>query len=227
MQEALRHAPVREVYFCRDSAPDVVAEARRRGVAVYEVTEPVMDALSDTRTPQGIVAVVEAPAADLGSVEVRSGLVTVLAEVRDPGNAGTLVRSSVAAGCDAIVFTAGSVDPLNPKTVRASAGTLFAATVVADVSLEAAANALRERGFALVGADAGSSDRVADVDVDAPIALVLGNEAWGLGAGSRGILDHTVGIPMPGPVESLNVGIAGSILLFDVVRRRSERSGGA
>ena len=152
--------------------------------------------------------------------EVSGDLVVVLANVRDPGNAGTLVRSAVAAGASAVVFCSGSVDPFNPKTVRSTAGLLFHVDVSAGVALDAALSELREMGFLILGADASSSKAPDEVDLSERVALVLGNESWGIEETSSRLLDDIVGIPMPGPAESLNVGIAGSVLLFEAVRQR-------
>lgn len=184
------------------------------------VSGRVIAALTDTATPQGVVAVAEARTARLDAVE--GDLVVVLADVRDPGNAGTLVRSAVAAGAAAVVFATGSVDPFNPKTVRSTAGLLFYVDVVTEVPLRATLEEMRAKGFLLVGAEAGSPVAPVGVDLSGPVALVLGNESWGIDPSARHLLDEVVGIPMPGPAESLNVGIAGSILLFEVVRRRAD-----
>ena len=201
-----------------DTNEEVRAAARAAGVPVTPITSNVASALSDTTTPQGVVAVardVSRPIEDLDAPT----LVLVLAGVSDPGNAGTLVRSAVAAGADAIVFTDGSVDPLAPKTVRSAAGALFGATLVRGVGLDDAFGALRALGLTIVGAEAGGP-APETLDLTRPVALVVGNEAWGLPAAAARGTDASVGIPMPGPAESLNVGIAGSILLFEVVRSR-------
>jgi len=149
----------------------------------------------------------------------------VLSDVRDPGNAGTLVRSAVAAGASAVVFCSGAVDPFNPKTVRSTAGLLFHVEIAAGVALDVAAAELRGKGFLMIGADAASTKRPDEVDLTPPLALVLGNESWGIEEASGHLLDEVIGIPMPGPAESLNVGIAGSVLLFEAVRQR--RASGA
>jgi len=190
------------------------------GVPSFDVTDGVLKVMSEAVTPQGVVAVAEMRSASI--FDVASGdLVVVLAEVRDPGNAGTLIRSAEAAGAAGIVFTDGSVDPYSPKTVRAAAGSLFRLPVVRDLSLADAAAALREAGHSVIGADATSPTLVDEIDLDGHITFVLGNEAWGVPAGAAALLDATVGIRMPGPTESLNVAVAGSILLFEAVRRRS------
>lgn len=184
--------------------------------------ERVIRLLSDTSTPQGVVAVARAPDTELGEL-TRSDLSLILAGVRDPGNAGTLVRSAAAAGAGAVVFTEGSVDPLNPKTVRACAGALFLVSVVRDADVGEAVATARDAGVQVLGADVRAATDLDAVDLSKPTAFVLGNEAWGFEPELADRLDGTVGIPMPGRVESLNVGIAGSILLFETVRRRGSR----
>ena len=203
-----------------DESEDVFEAAHSAGVQVVETSEGVAASLSDSVTPQGIVAVMRAPAFDLPSMPQDVDLVVVLAEVRDPGNAGTLVRAAVAAGAGAVVFGAGSVDPLGPKTVRAAAGALFSVRMIRGVDVREALDHLRAAGFTVVGADARATVSPEQVDLTSRVALVLGNEAWGLPDEMGDLVDVTVGIPMPGPVESLNVGIAGSILLFEAVRQR-------
>jgi TrmH family RNA methyltransferase len=213
---------MREV-FATENAPHldaVAAGARDAGVPVIEVTEPVLNTIADTATPQGIVAVVEIRTRELAEIAGQASLLLVLSGVRDPGNAGTLLRSALAAGADGVVFAAGAVDPFHPKTVRASAGALFRVDVARHKDLPEVVDVLRRAGLVVVGADASAPERFDRTDLTRRVALVLGNEAWGLGPGTRDLLDEVVGIPMPGPAESLNVGIAGSVLLFECVRQR-------
>jgi len=184
------------------------------------VAPDVMQAMSGTATPQGILAVVETPRARLADIGEPASLVLVLADVRDPGNAGTLVRSAAAAGADAVVFTGGSVDPYSPKTVRSSAAALFSLTVVTDAPFDEVGAAFRGRNMTIVGTDAAAGTAMYDCDLTRRVAVVLGNEAVGLSDEARAMTDELVAIPMPGDAESLNVGIAGSILLFEAVRQR-------
>jgi RNA methyltransferase, TrmH family len=167
-----------------------------------------------------VVAVAQAPVADPAILRT-ADLSLILAGVRDPGNAGTLVRSAAAAGAGCIAFTEGSVDPFGPKTVRASAGALFQVPIVRGIDVGEAVTAARDGGVKVLGADARSESSLDEVDLAEATAFVLGNEAWGFEPGLVSMLDGTVSIPMPGPIESLNVGIAGSILLFETVRRRA------
>ena len=187
---------------------------------VIHVGGDVLATLADTSTPQGVVAVVQIRSLDLASLTADADLVVVLADVRDPGNAGTILRSALAAGADAAVFGTGSVDPYHPKTVRAGAGALFRLPVVRGMETPAAIEALKAGGFSAIGADASGDTSYTDVEMTGRVAIVLGNEAWGLPAETSALLDRSVAIPMPGPAESLNVGIAGALLLFEAVRQR-------
>ena len=211
------NATVHDV-FVSEGDVTAVEKARAAGAHIHEVSEQILRAVSDAATPQGLVAVAELPRAGLDDLDLSRGLILVLAQIRDPGNAGTLIRSASASATGGIVFTAGSVDPFGPKTLRAAAGAIFRAPVVTKVELEGVLAHLRGAGFTLVGADAASNDSVYDADLTGPVAIVLGNESWGLPDASG--LDVIAGIPMPGDVESLNVGVAGSLFLFEVVRQR-------
>ncbi|MFN2526123.1 MAG: TrmH family RNA methyltransferase [Actinomycetota bacterium] len=215
---------VTEVFIAGDGPETRSAEsaARDASARVWHVSGSVLKALADTTTPQGIVAIVSVPDRSIGELSDPS-LVVVLAEVRDPGNAGTLVRSAAAAEADAIVFPKGAVDPFAPKTVRAAAGALFKIPVIRSDSTNAALEELREKGLVRIAADARGGRSAYQADLTRPFALVLGNEAWGLPRELSSLIDERVTIPMPGPTESLNVGIAGSILLFEAVRQRVPR----
>jgi len=209
--------PISEV-FVVDAAGAAIDAARTGGARIHEVSEQVLRAMSDAVTPQGVVAVAELPEHRLDDLDLKTGLVLVLDRIRDPGNAGTLIRSAVAAGCGGVVFTSGSVDPYRPKTLRAAAGAVFRSPVVGPVDPGAAFAHLRGAGFTLVGADARSKSSIYDTDLTSPVAIVLGNESWGLEDSSE--LDEAAAIPMPGGVESLNVAVAGSLFLFEAVRQR-------
>ena len=182
------------------------------GVSVDAPTWIVGDGLlakvGSVVTPQGVMATARipdpAPLAD-------GDFIVELAGVADPGNAGTIVRSAVAAGAQAVVFSSGSVDPWNPKTVRASAGALFRAPL-------AVAATVGER----IGADPHQGDPCDQVDLTGPLTLVVGNEAHGLDQASA--IDRWVSIPMAADVESLNVASAAAVLCFEIARQRRARN---
>ena len=180
-------------------------EARARGVAVRQATVAVLEHLTSTVTPQGVVGVCEYVDRPLADLPAGADLVVVLAEVRDPGNAGTILRSADAFGADAVVFSAASVDPYNPKTVRASAGSLFHLPIVRGATPEDVAKEARSRGLILLAAEARAERSVYDTDLTTPIALVFGNEAHGIGPEVRALVDgsgrsaHPTGrVPQPG-----------------------------
>lgn len=209
-----------EVYLADDGHP-VGALAEASGITVTPTTERVIASLSETTTPQGCVAVVRTPGASLGTAAA-AGLVLFLAEVRDPGNAGTLIRSAAALGADCVVVSSASVDVWSSKTVRASAGSVWRLPVVTDAPLEETVETLRSFGLRLLGTAARAAAPVDSEDLTGRIAFVVGNESRGVGEGARRLVDRVVSIPMSGRAESLNAGVAGSVLLYEAVRQRRE-----
>jgi RNA methyltransferase, TrmH family len=195
--------------------------ARQRGAQVTLVAEPVLSGMAATTTPQGLVAVVPSVLRPLEALPPSPRLVCVLAEVRDPGNAGTVLRAADAFGADAVVTTTGSVDPESPKAVRAAAGSLFHLPVLAAVPWPALRAALRERGLRLVGADPHAPRTLDQAPLDTPAALVLGNEAHGLPDEVAADLDLVVRVPLAGRAESLNLAAAAAVLLYEATRRRT------
>ena len=199
--------------------PALLQACADTGAFVTEVGDNVLRALAATATPQGVVAVARTPAFGLDQLPPETQLVLVLAEVRDPGNAGTLVRTAAAAGAGCVVFSKGSTDPFGAKTVRASAGSIFKVPVARSVELEEALRTLAERGYLTIGARADAPDSIYDVDFGGKVAVVLGNEAWGFGDSDLPIA-RWISIPIDDRVESLNVGTAGAVILFEAVRQR-------
>jgi len=217
--------------------PVTVGDAQGAGIRVHVGTQEVLDAMS--ADAQGIVAVaglLDARLDDLVAAGPR--LVAVLARVRDPGNAGTVIRAADAAGADGVVLTDASVDLHNPKVVRATAGSLFHLPVVQGPLLADAVAALRETGLAVLAAD-GSGDHDLDDLLDAagpggggragvpdlarPTAWVFGNEAWGLPDADRDLADAVVRVPIRGRAESLNLATAATVCLY--ASARAQRPG--
>ncbi|MEA2517504.1 MAG: methyltransferase, TrmH family [Actinomycetota bacterium] len=222
LSDALAHgASVGEIFVTEELADDpIVTRAGELGAQIHVVGAPILKAVSASVTPQGIVAVAASPLKSLQDIEPSSGLLLILAAVSDPGNVGTLIRTAAAAGMDAVVLTEGSADPLNPKTARASAAALFTTTLVADVTLGDSLERARSLGYSVVGAAGEAATDIYSFDLTRATALVLGNESWGLPEASRDVLDDEVSIPMPGRMESLNVAVAGSVIVFEALRQR-------
>lgn len=228
VREALRAARdadvgVRELVLTPDAAArhgDIVAAAVDAGVPITYGSAPVLEALSETVAPQGLVAVVGFLDVGIETLrELRPRLVAVLADVRDPGNAGSVIRAADAAGADAVVFAGDSVDPYNGKVVRASVGGIFHLPIVTGVSVADAVGASRGAGLAVVVADGAGDDDLDTTDLlGRPTAWIFGNEAWGVPADVVAAADAAVRIPIYGRAESLNLATAAALCLYASAR---------
>jgi RNA methyltransferase, TrmH family len=217
--EALSSPGGLSVLFHTDVHP-LIVRARATGADVVEVTADVMAKLTSTVTPQGLVGVAGFLDTALEALPSGPGSVAILHAVRDPGNAGTVLRSADAAGADGVVFSSTSVDVYNPKTVRASAGSLFHLPVVRDADTRAAVDLVRTRGCRVLAMAANGDDDLYELDLTTPTAFLFGNEAWGLPDDVAGLADATVRVPIAGRAESLNLAAAATVCLFERARQR-------
>lgn len=242
---------VREVYIstdCLGRFPEF-AELAEDTVPLRLAEDPVLAAMTDTVTPQGVVAIcrfLDVPLVDL--MARRPRLMAVLCRVQDPGNAGTVIRAADAAGADAVVCTAGSVDIYNPKTVRSTAGSLFHLPVVLSADLVEVALRCQAAGIALLAADGYGAEDLdelqdqaaarrllldaatvpregqeppsasAECRLEQPTAWLFGNEAKGLSDAELALADYRVAVPVYGAAESLNVGTAATVCLYASAR---------
>ncbi len=202
---------------------NLIGLAAGQGADVYAVSGEVMTELAQTITPQGVLAVCQF--IDVGLDRVTAGqlrLAVVLASVRDPGNAGTVLRTADAAGADAVIFAGSSVDPYNSKCVRASAGSLFHLPVVTGPPVADAVRSLRERGLRVLAADGGAGTTLDDLEsaglLSQPTAWLFGNEAWGLPGDVLDLADDAVAVPIYGRAESLNLAAAAAVCLYASAR---------
>ena len=215
---------IEALYVVGGTEDQLIERALADGVSVYDMAPGVMERVSDTVTPQPILAVVEMMTTDLDTLRpalTDGGFAVIGVDVRDPGNAGTLVRSAEAAGACGVVLCEGSVELTNPKTVRASAGSLFHLPVVSGPGVDSVLQALGAMGVRRWGTSSATQDAPIDytaADLSGPTAIVVGNEAHGLPAGLD--LDGYLTIPMAGRSESLNVGVATAVLCFEAARQR-------
>ncbi|MFZ6993317.1 TrmH family RNA methyltransferase [Curtobacterium sp. RRHDQ66] len=236
VREAIEYAPelLRELYVTPTAAERY--DLHDAPVDTWFVTEQVLAAMADTVTPQGVVAVCQQfptsvrqvfPDPGATGLEARvdpatnrplPGLVAILEEVRDPGNAGTIIRAADSAGADAVVLTGRSVDPYNPKVVRSTTGSLFHVPVSVGVSLVDAVSRARALGYTILAADVSGDDLPqvrAEGLLDGPTAWVFGNEARGLTAEDLALVDRAVKVPIYGAAESMNLATAASVCLYE------------
>ncbi|AKT51667.1 TrmH family RNA methyltransferase [Arsenicicoccus sp. oral taxon 190] len=228
VREAVAFQPdvVREVYLTPAAAqrhPGIVDDARAAGLRVQTVTDEVLTAMGDTQAPQGMLAVCRRLDVTLDAVLAGDPrLVCVLTHVRDPGNAGTVLRGADAVGADAVVVSEASVDVYNPKVVRSTVGSLFHLPVVVGVPVEEVLGRLRGHGIRLLAADGHGDQLLTAPAVErrlaAPHAWVMGNEAWGMPEETRALCDDVVRVPIHGHAESLNLAMAATVCLYASAR---------
>jgi RNA methyltransferase, TrmH family len=198
---------------------DIAHRAAAAGIEVQFVTEQVLDTMADTVTPQGFVAVCrQFPTAVKEIFAAGPRLIAVLEEVRDPGNAGTIIRAADAAGADAVILTGRSVDLYNPKVVRSTTGSLFHLPVAMGATLADVLDRAREAGLTVLAADI-KGDDLLDVRsaglLAEPTAWLFGNEARGLDDDDLRLADRAVSLPIYGQAESLNLATAASVCLYE------------
>jgi TrmH family RNA methyltransferase len=228
-----RGASVDAVYVDPAAATDVelgaVRDAASIGAAVFEVHPGVLTRACDTVTPQPVAATVRKLDVTIAELaRCRPSLVVVLAGVRDPGNAGSIIRTAAAAGSAAVVLCEGSVDVYNPKTVRAAAGGIFSLPVVVGAVEDEIAGQLRNLGLQVFATASKAGRAHTDTDLSGPVAVILGNEARGLADTVSRTADGVLTIPVAEGTDSLGVAAAAAIICFESSRqRRLSRVAGA
>ena len=205
LKEALaRPKLIVDLYVTEEAAnrhADLIEQAEAAHVSVQFVSEAVLKVMCDTNTPQGLLAVCHQLHVDLDDLlATKPQLVALLANIRDPGNAGTVLRAADAAGADAVIFSANSVDAYNPKVVRSTTGSIFHLPVVIGADIAETIAKFKAAGIQVLAAKA--------------TAWVLGNEAWGFEPETLELVDQEVAVPIYGAAESLNLATAASICLY-------------
>lgn len=204
----------------------LVAGLQRAGYQCLAVTEELMASISTTMTPPGIVAIVPIPEKSLAALLAEdrphstTPLLVIAAGIQDPGNLGTIWRTALGAGATGLILTRGSVDPYNPKVVRSAMGATFRLPVVCGVEPALLARELREARLKLVVAEVGAPLTLWQVDLRPPLALIVGSENHGPGPELLAAATDRVGIPLVGPVDSLNAAVAAALLLYEALRQR-------
>lgn len=221
LKEALERPKLIEKLFATESFEEkyseLVQRARDARVRVNIVSDGVLKDLSDTTTPQGVVAVCQQFHVSLEDVLAsKPKLVAFLAQIRDPGNAGTVLRAADAAGADAVVFSKGSVDIYNPKVVRSTTGSMFHLPFVIDADIPTTLEKFRHAGLNVLAADV-AGDSLASIEqseLAKPTLWLFGNEAWGLEPEVSALADKLIQVPIFGAAESLNLATAASVCMY-------------
>ena len=223
VEEAIGSESVEQIFYTTiedERTRRVLETAAEKGVALYCVSESVMKKISDTDSPQGIVAVCKMQNVKLESLFATGNMLLVLDRVADPGNVGTMLRTADAAGIGGIVLLKGCVDIYAPKTVRSTMGSLFHVPVFAGADEAQFVKAAKRAGYELLVTSLEGADNLYKADLRGRLAFVMGNEANGVTESLLAEADKRVYIPMTGRAESLNVAMAAGIVMFEALRRK-------
>lgn len=227
VEEAIRReAEITRIFVCPERRGEdwpVLAEAlAQKKVPVIMVDEKVLRKMSDTENPQGILAVVTQPKWTWTDLRIDSNQVLlVLDGIQDPGNCGTILRTALAAGINWVCLTEGTVDLYNLKTLRSTMGAIFSLKILSHCQPEEIMDFCAEQGLQIFTGDIGG-ENLYQTDLSLPLALVVGNEGNGPSPIFRGAGVKRITIPMDHEVESLNVAMATGIILYEIVRRRTQ-----
>jgi TrmH family RNA methyltransferase len=190
------------------------------GVEVVRLANDVFQSCVETQTPQGIAALLVPPVGSVSDMLRGTPLILIAVGLQDPGNLGTLVRSAEAFGATGVLTTPGTVSAWNQKAIRASAGSVFRVPISA--ASPEAMETLEQQGVKLLAAMKDDATPISEASLTGAVAFLIGNEGAGLSEGWLAMSDERVTIPCPGPVESLNAAVAGSLLLYEASRQRRE-----
>ena len=200
---------------------DVRDKLKSDNLAFEMVSDPVFSHMSDTKTPQGVLALVHMPEWQTEDIlNRRNPFFVILEDLQDPGNAGTIIRTGEGAGVDAVFLTRGSVDVTNPKVIRSTMGSIFRVPVIYVESVQALMSSFRSRGIRSYAAHLKGKRDYDQTNMTGGIAILIGNEANGLSDKAADEADRLIRIPMQGKVESLNAAMAAGILMYEAARQR-------
>jgi TrmH family RNA methyltransferase len=213
---------VRELFYSSDLAERgmrLVHRYQESETRIDAVSNNVMQAMSDTKNPQGILAAIE-----MKSLPVTESpdFLLILDQINDPGNLGTILRTASAANVQAVYLTPGTVDPFSPKVVRAGMGAHFRMPII-EAEWNEVHSRIDQTEMHIFLAATGEGDPYYDSDFSHPLALIIGSEAHGAGQKAFQLSDSRVYVPMPGGGNSLNASVAAGIMLFEIIRQRENK----
>jgi TrmH family RNA methyltransferase len=221
---AIEAVVVSEELLRKERAAAVIGELSRVSKRVASVSEKLLESVSYTKTPQGIVVLAQRPEASAERLEASldaNCLLVVLHQINNPVNVGAIVRTAEAAGATGVIATRNTSDPFSAKSLRGAMGSAFRLPIWSGVEYSEMIEWCRERGIVTVCADVEANTAYTELDWTGPTALILGPESTGFTPEELEVTDQRVSIPMQGAAESLNVSVAAGILLFEAARQRS------
>lgn len=187
----------------------------------YTVPEKLFKEISDTQSPQGILAVLKKRESDIDRVIETSGTMVLLDSLQDPGNVGTIIRTADAAGISAVLLSKGCVDLYSPKVLRSTMGSVFHMPIFEGVSIKEIIISLKKSGYKIIASHLGGKNNYYQEELTGKIAIIIGNEANGINDETASLADRLVKIPMPGKAESLNASVAAAIMIYEIVRQKA------
>ena len=207
-------------YVCSESYNDSITSPTLLRAPVITVSDDRFSSLSDTVTPQGIMAVCEKRTFSLQDIPVANPFFLIGECLNDPGNIGTLIRTAAAAGASGVILSENSGDIYNPKTIRAAAGAVLRIPIIEKAVLKEVIPLLKQHGITILAAHLEGKVLPYNINLQKSCAILVGNEASGLSAEASALCDVKVKLPMSDDIESLNASVAGGVLLYEVVRQR-------
>lgn len=213
-----------ESFSLTDEGRDMLESARMKPAGPEVVSDQVFQYISDTRTPQGILAVVKMPVHEMRDLTGGVPLIIVLENLQDPGNLGTILRTAEAAGASGILLSQGCADLYNPKVTRSTMGSIFRVPFVYTQDLKGAIVQMKECGVRILAAHLKGSVDLYEESLTGPTAILIGNESRGLTDETAALANQAIRIPMSGRVESLNAAVATAVCLFEAKRQRRIRT---
>jgi len=197
---------------------EILKDIEAQGIKYYRTTEKIFKDISNTESPQGILAVIKAKKLDFEDIVQEHNKIIILEGLQDPGNMGTIIRTADAAGMTGIIISEGCVDIYNPKVLRSTMGSVFHLPVYQCKDIVNTLKLIKTRGIKIYATHLKGNQSCHDLKMDGDVAIIIGNEANGINDETAGLADVLVRIPMPGKAESLNASVAAGILMYEVVR---------
>jgi TrmH family RNA methyltransferase len=209
-----------EQFLSTGESKEILAKAAARSIKTYALPDRLFKAISDTESPQGILAVIKARHRNINQLPTEGNLLVILETLQDPGNMGTIIRTADAAGFTGIIVSQGCVDVYNPKVLRSTMGSIFHIPLFFTDNLGETIQILKSKGTKIYAAHLKGTSNYFQLDMHNDTAIIIGNESKGISAEIAALADELVKIPMIGKAESLNASVAAALLMYESVRQR-------